>query len=414
MGRLLLRSVRAVGSGIRTGWLLLGITLVLIVVCEAGLRLVLTTRDRLMDRPPLSTGSGIPDRAVTDARQGGDGLSDYSTEFKKVIVSVAWHPYVYSRNTPHRGRYINVDRNGLRATWNPSPRDNADDPLPVRVFIFGGSTLWGWGARDDHTIPSYLSKLLHGQGYRAEVMNYGQIGYVSTQEVITLLRCIQRGEVPDIVLFYDGLNDVFASYKNGAAGVSRKEMIRRAEFNLSRRPQQLAQLWGPQVLAGEFRGFHRLVTGLQRRIRPQPPPTGPLSDELVRQTVGVYEANLAIVESWGRSYGFDPLFYWQPNIFSKRHHSPYEQFLVGFDSLIRIRKAYNAVYQRVRQSEFLNGHPRFRNISTLFDDAGESYYLDVMQHLSEAGNRRVAAAMVGDVIELIERRRAAAEEKTEW
>jgi len=374
--------VRVVGSGIRTAWLILGITLMLIGVCEAGLRLTLTTRDRLMDLQPLT----------------------------KYPVSFIWSPYRYWQHTPHRSPYLNMDRNGLRATWNPPPRDGADDPPPVRVFIFGGSTMWGWGVRDDHTIASYLSKLLHAQGYRAEVTNYGQIGYVSTQEVITLLRCIQRGDVPDIVLFYDGLNDVFASYKNGEAGVSRKEMVRRAEFNLSRRPQQLAQLWGPKVLAGDFWGFHRLVIGLQRRIRPQPPHTGPLSDEVVRQTVSVYEANLAIVESWGRSYGFDPLFYWQPNIFSKRRHSPHEQFLVGFDALIEVGKAYDAVYQRVRQSESLNSHPRFRNISTLFDDAGASYYLDVMQHLSEAGNQRVATAMADDVIGLIERRRAAAEE----
>ena len=94
-----------------------------------------------------------------------------------------------------------MNQNGLRATWNPPPRDGADAPPPVRVFTFGGSTMWGWGARDDYTIASYLSKLLYEKGYRAEVTNYGQIAYVSTQETIALLRCVQRGDVPDIVLF---------------------------------------------------------------------------------------------------------------------------------------------------------------------------------------------------------------------
>jgi len=72
---------------------------------------------------------------------------------------------------------------------------SADDPPPVHLFAFGGSTMWGWGARDDYTIVSYLSKLLDEKGYPAEVTNYGQLNYVSTQEVIALLRCIQRGNV---------------------------------------------------------------------------------------------------------------------------------------------------------------------------------------------------------------------------
>ena len=55
MAKTLLRSLQAVGSGIRTAWLILGLTLLLIIVCEAGLRLALTTWDRLMDRPrPLT------------------------------------------------------------------------------------------------------------------------------------------------------------------------------------------------------------------------------------------------------------------------------------------------------------------------------------------------------------------------
>lgn len=203
---------------------------------------------------------------MTDANQGAEWIPDYFEEFVKVRGPVAvWHPYVYWRSAPYRGRYINVSQNGLRATWNPPPRDGADDPPPVRVFTFGGSTMWGSGARDDHTIASYLSKLLYEKGYRAEVTNYGQIGYVSTQEAIALLRRIQRGDVPDIVLFYDGINDVFSSHQNGAAGVSRNEANRRAEFNLSRRPEQLAQIsrsYGQGFLTRNLWGSHRLVTGL--------------------------------------------------------------------------------------------------------------------------------------------------------
>ena len=55
----------------------------------------------------------------------------------------------------------------------------------------------------------------------------------------------------------------------------------------------------------------------------------------------------------------------------------------------------------MRGSAALNGHPRFHNISDLLDDLEEPYCVDAT-HLSEPGNRLVAAAMVEDVIKLIE------------
>jgi len=174
MAKTRLRLLRAVGSDIRTGWLILGITLMLIVVCEAGLRLVLTTRDRLMDHPRPLTAYEINKRAVVATYPGVEWIPDYFEELRKAEVSV-WSPYVYWRSSPYRGRYITVNQNGLRATWNPPPRDGADDPPPVRLFTFGGSTMWGWGARDDYTIASCLSKLLDEKGYPAEVTNHGQI-----------------------------------------------------------------------------------------------------------------------------------------------------------------------------------------------------------------------------------------------
>jgi len=102
-------------------------------------------------------------------------------------------PYVHWRHPPFQGQYLNVSRDGLRATWNPPPGGHRAAAPPVRTFTFGGSAMWGYGVRDHYTTPSHLSRLLHAQGYRAEVTNYSEIAYVSTQELITLLRRIQRG-----------------------------------------------------------------------------------------------------------------------------------------------------------------------------------------------------------------------------
>lgn len=74
---------------------------------------------------------------------------------------------------PYQGQHVRVDHKGLWATCSPLPRDPATNPPPVRIFTFGASTMWGSGVRDDHTIASYLSKLLYARGYRVQVTNYG-------------------------------------------------------------------------------------------------------------------------------------------------------------------------------------------------------------------------------------------------
>jgi len=98
------------------------------------------------------------------------------------------------------------------------------------------------------------------------------------------------------------------------------------------------------------------------------------------------------------------LFYWQPSLFTKKKPTREEQLLLDTDLVALSRKAHELIYERVRTSESLDGHPGFRDISALFDDAEAAYFMDVNQHITEAGNHKVAEAMAVDVIELIERR----------
>ena len=47
------------------------------------------------------------------------------------------------------------------------------------------------------------------------VVNFGESGFVSTQGVIQLILELQSGNIPDLVIFYDGVNDVYAAYQSG-------------------------------------------------------------------------------------------------------------------------------------------------------------------------------------------------------
>ncbi len=124
-------------------------------------------------------------------------------------------PYIGWSRVEYSGKYVNIDENGLRYTWNS--KNSSNDT--VKIYFFGGSTTWGTGARDNYTIPSLVSKYLFENNINAEVTNYGETGFQNTQEMIFLMMELRRDNKPDIVIFYDGVNDVYSAYQHKKAGL---------------------------------------------------------------------------------------------------------------------------------------------------------------------------------------------------
>ena len=63
--------------------------------------------------------------------------------------------------------------------------------------------MWGTGADDANTIPSQFAQL---SGFRAE--NFGESAYTAHQSLVLLIQVLQDGHRPNIVVFYDGVNEV--------------------------------------------------------------------------------------------------------------------------------------------------------------------------------------------------------------
>lgn len=125
------------------------------------------------------------------------------------------------RRPPFAGETINLDERGMRRTWHD------DSVAPERtIAFFGGSTTWGTGADDDRTIPSEFAKL--NPEYRA--FNFGETGYVAHQSLNRFLEHYFEGFRPDVVVFYDGVNDVWHKCRQelGPYSHSREFTIRTA------------------------------------------------------------------------------------------------------------------------------------------------------------------------------------------
>jgi len=249
-----------VGRWIRTAWLMLGITLLLFVAAEGALSLLYRYRD---SRHP-----NVDYRLTSDAFADSPWAQDYFREDWEA-AHLEWHPYVYWHLKPYRGNYVNVDAEGIRRTLPAA--EGAPSSNAVDIFMFGGSTMWGNGARDDHTIASALARMLRERGVACDVTNFGESGYVSTQELITLTLQLRKGNVPDVVVFYDGVNDAYSAWQQGVPGIPQNEQSRVLEFNMSnpkRRAERTQQLLREYATGSRCDvSSHRFATRSRRGIQ---------------------------------------------------------------------------------------------------------------------------------------------------
>jgi hypothetical protein len=131
------------------------------------------------------------------------------------LLRECWsRPYVYETFTefgeaPYKGKYVNVSEHGYRLGTNQGPWPPRRGQHFV-VFLFGGSTVFGYGVPDSLALGSRLQEML-GQkmGKDVRVYNFGQGYYYSTQERIFFEKLLTAGYVPDMAIFVDGTNEFF-------------------------------------------------------------------------------------------------------------------------------------------------------------------------------------------------------------
>jgi lysophospholipase L1-like esterase len=371
-------------------WHVVGILLLAVLVIEFGVEGWRRSSRLLRYRRPTR-----PNRnAAADAYAGADWSAAYFDEFHRA-VRVEWKPYVEWWQRPFRGAYVTIDERGLR----PTPGEYTASDTAVRILCFGGSTMMGMGARDQHTIPATLARRLTELGYEMCLTNYGQLGHNITQETITLQQLLKAGGRVDIAVFYDGINEMACAEQTGRADALFNEARRRAEFNLLL-PERRRDLIVAALMAAAPRTLRRMrrLTGLPLH-GPMPAPPADLARldtaALARAVIEVYEQNLRLIRVLGREYGFHPIFFWQPVITTKIVKTVDEQRWerdYTRDPAARTR-LYNAIISERRACRDLAAASDAFDLSALFDAWSDPVYID-LYHLSEAGNAAVAEAML--------------------
>lgn len=136
------------------------------------------------------------ERASLPNYEGFGWAAEHFREFDE--LDTVYYSYIGWRRSEYRGQTINIDAKGIRRTLGN------DSGAKKEIWFFGGSTMWGTGVDDANTIPSLVAQSLSGW----KVRNLGESYYTSAQGLTMLIREIKAGKRPNVIIFYNGVNDL--------------------------------------------------------------------------------------------------------------------------------------------------------------------------------------------------------------
>jgi hypothetical protein len=227
------------------------------------------------------------------------------------LLGETWsRSYVYEAFTqfserPYRGQYVNVDAHGFRQSADQAPWP--PDPSRFNVFVFGGSTTFGYGVADAETVPSRLQEEIRSRsGLPVAVYNFGRGFYYSTQERVLFEQLVSRGLRPQLAIFIDGLNEFY--YR-------RDEPLFTSTLRDFLDTDRSTTFWSGAVKLPAVRVMSSAARSLRCRLRDCAGATQPGADDeaaAIAEILGHYRTNKRLIEATAAAFGIVPVFVWQP------------------------------------------------------------------------------------------------------
>jgi lysophospholipase L1-like esterase len=263
----------------------------------------------------------------------------------------------------YHGTFFNI-KNGIRVTTSqPVSYQNA-------VYLFGGSTVYSSEVPDNLTIASQL-QLLFNSKYKNKyiVQNYGTTTVTISQE-LERLKTIQL-KPNDIVVFYDGVNDIYQGLLYANPKETMIEMNRRTvnEMNVFRKLEfDIYNHWS------EESSLVQLCCDPTNRSFPQHLADARLVNSLLRSLESRYRQTIKdsasqVFKSRAKFYHF-----LQPHLFADNILSEYEQ---------QLSQNPYIVLRGVRES-FAKGYPILKAVIRKLDQDSS---FDLTESLNERPDR---------------------------
>lgn len=299
-------------------------------------------------------GSAYENLPATDVSEILDDFHDLSQ------LGFIYQPWVHFSEPLFQGKRVSVvsDQRGIpiRRTTNPANQKNHPS---VTIFVLGGSTTFGYNVGDEHTWPSYLSRILNEYararklGIHVEVVNYGRGYYYPSQETMLLVDLLRMGHRPNLVLFMDGVNP--GSLQDLPPFYERFER----KFKDIQFFKPDAQHNSTMVLAERFKWIPlvRFTLALQKRVSNLGHFKGHVTESLEKNgkypetehIVNIFKQNQLLAKPLSEIYGIHTLFFTQPNAV---YNYPSELYrLVLPDTFLAHRGQVQPFYNQMRQEK---------------------------------------------------------------
>ncbi|MCU1497027.1 MAG: hypothetical protein JWM47_980 [Acidimicrobiales bacterium] len=281
---------------------------------------------------------------------------------------VGWRPVNPYRLLDVSSPHINVV-DGRRSSWVPPPCSCER----LTVWIYGGSTTFGLDQRDDHTIASELARMAAQDGVTVDVHNRGQLGQLHWAEAERFAWDLTVDDAPDLVLFYDGVNDRTATN------------LLNDNDPLDVKPMEDMTLMDVWSASGRSEGALPPGPSGSRLLGR---PTGPRLDirQLSQTTVARYQRARRLSRATAEAHHIPVRYYWQPSRVSRP---------------VVLREPHDNARgeDRLRLSEQLTRSflpDDVTDLTDVFDGTTEPLFTDDVHH-NEKGARIVAEAIYADI-----------------
>ena len=278
---------------------------------------------------------------------------------KRYVPFMGWARYSFS---------------GTRTTVNEIDGERvtpqSTTPSSKHIHFFGGSTMWGTGVDDHHTIPAQFAKL----SPNSRVYNHAQSGFVSRQELARLINLVNQNNPMDVVIFYDGCNDPLTLCRGGISINGHREQTKIAN--------KLTHRWQvPEDLLGSTKIALRTIFKPGKR----PPSQCKSNPTYTKQVAQTLVNNWKIARNFAALGGADFHAILQP---VARLGEPRIDYLdEKFDGT-----EWNLVYPLVREIKEQEGLTWIHDFTDAFNTP-EPLYIDLC-HVNGQGNEIIAKKII--------------------
>ncbi|MBK6671526.1 MAG: hypothetical protein IPG46_18380 [Actinobacteria bacterium] len=256
----------------------------------------------------------------------------------------------------------------------------------IRDLVLRGSAAFGAGQRNDHTIASELVALADRRSATLEVHNFGVPATTNWQTAVLMIEKLAWNPPPDLVVVYDGANDVGlqgALVAKGNGDSDEPASIVDAELDLVLRERAAA-------------GGSTTVPTAEST----PPDTTPPPPEQMAARIAVrYRRGVELIRASCERAGVDVLVAWQPDLRAKEPTTSADRETLASVNAAEAGVArWRAISAAARASLSDLG---VLDLTEVFNGRTEAIYWDTV-HTNETGAALVAEALYPSIAERLD------------